>query len=137
MKRVIPDVDKEWEPLPLNHPIFTQTYFPEIKEVPPGLNYYREPLYALKIYGEVAIIYSANDYGDMWQIGLNEQGQVDMRKNEKQSFVAINDVIWNNRETYIRNISPESLAVTYKFGTNVVIHLLTRWETKTRTASSL
>ncbi len=36
MKRVIPDVDKEFEPLPNNHPIFTQTYFPEIKEVPPG-----------------------------------------------------------------------------------------------------
>ncbi|MFZ4777086.1 MAG: DUF4159 domain-containing protein [Terrimicrobiaceae bacterium] len=137
MKRVIPDVDKEWEALPPNHPIYTQTYFPEVKEVPPGLNYYREPIYTLKIYGEVAIIYTPNDYGDMWQIGLNEQGQVDMRKNEKHAFVAINDVIWNNRETYLRNITPESLSITYKFGTNVVIHLLTRWENKTRTASSL
>jgi hypothetical protein len=137
MKRVIPDVDKDWEELPPNHPIYTQAYFPEVKGVPPGLNYYREPIYALKIYGEVAVIYTANDYGDMWQIGLNQQGQVDTRRNAKNQYVAINEVIWGNRDTYVRNISPESLALTYKFGTNVVIHLLTRWESKTRTASSL
>jgi hypothetical protein len=136
MKRVIPDVDKDWETLPLNHPIYTQTYYPEVREVPPGLNFYREPVYALKIYGEVAIIYTANDYGDMWQIGLNEQGQIDGRKDSKGQYVAINDVIWRNR-IYLRNITPESLASTYKFGTNVVIHLLTRWENATRTASSL
>ncbi|MEI8385994.1 MAG: DUF4159 domain-containing protein [Verrucomicrobiota bacterium] len=138
MKRVIPDVDKDWETLPLNHPIYTsQAYYPEIKEVPPGLNFYREPIFALKIYGEVAIIYTANDYGDMWQIGLNEQGQIDTRRNEKNQYVAINDVIFNNRAIYLRNITPESLNNTYKFGTNVVIHLLTRWENKTRTAASL
>ena len=137
MKRVIPDVDKDWEALPANHPIYTQTYYPEVKEVPAGLNYYQEPVYALKIYGEVAIIYTPNDYGDMWQIGLNEQGQVDMRQNERSQYVAINPVIWENREVYLRNLSPESLSTTYKFGTNLVIHLLTRWENKTRTASSL
>ncbi len=137
MKRVIPDVDKSWEPLPADHPIYRNTYFSEIKEVPPGLNYYREPIYALKIYGEVAIIYTANDYGDMWQIGLQANGEIDTRKNEKDQFVAINRVIWDNRGTYLRNISKESLNTTYKFGTNVVIHLLTRWEDKTRTAASL
>ncbi|MCX6972031.1 MAG: DUF4159 domain-containing protein [Verrucomicrobia bacterium] len=137
MKRVIPDVDKDWEPLPANHPIYTQTYYPEVKEVPPGLNFYREPIYTLKIYGEVAIIYSPNDYGDMWQIGLNEQGQIDTRRNEKNQLVAMNDVIWNNSKVYLRNLTPGSLDVTYKFGTNLVIHLLTRWENKTRTASSL
>lgn len=140
MKKVIPDVDKEWETLPANHPIYTQTYFNEIKEVPPGLNYYREPIYALKIFGEVAIIYTANDYGDMWQIGLTEQGQVDLRRKMDAPgwpWVAINHTIWMNRGIYMRNISAESLVPTYKFGTNIVIHLLTRWETKTRSASSL
>jgi len=136
MKRVIPDVDKEFEPLPLNHPIFTQTYFPEIKEVPPGLNYYKDPVLALKIYGEIAILYTSNDYGDMWQIGLNQQGQIDTRKNERGQFVAINEILFDNREVYIRNINPESLATSFKFGTNVVIHLLTRWESKVRTAPS-
>jgi len=138
MKRVIPDVDKNWEPLPVNHPIYTaDAYYPEIKVVPPGLNFYRESVYALKIYGEVAILYTANDYGDMWQTGLNDKGQIDARRNEQNTFVAINQVIWDNRETYLRNITPGALDATYKFGTNVVIHLLTRWENKTRTAKSL
>ncbi len=137
MKRVIPDVDKDFEPLPPNHPIFTEGYFAEIKDVPPGLNYYKDPVQALKIYGEIAIIYTSNDYGDMWQVGLNEQGQIDTRRNQQSQYVAINDTIFNNRGVYIRNISPESLATTFRFGTNVVIHLLTRWEDKVRTAPSL
>ncbi|MEI6339723.1 MAG: DUF4159 domain-containing protein, partial [Verrucomicrobiota bacterium] len=137
MKRVIPDVDKEFEPLPVNHPIFTQTYFSDVKEVPPGLNFYRDPVLALKIYGEIAILYTSNDYGDMWQTGLNEQGQIDLRKNEHNQFVAINATLYSNREVYVRNLVPDALATTFKFGTNVVIHLLTRWESKVRTAPTL
>lgn len=137
MKRVIPDVDKDFEPLPPNHPIFSQAYFAEVKEVPPGLNYYKDPVQALKIYGEIAILYTSNDYGDMWQVGLNEQGQIDTRRNQQNQYVAINETIFNNRGVYIRNITPEALATTFRFGTNVVIHLLTRWEDKVRTAPAL
>jgi len=137
MKRVIPDVDKDFEPLPENHPIFTQGYFAEIKSVPPGLNFYQDNVQALSIYGEIAILYTSNNYGDMWQIGLNEQGQIDTRRNQQQQFVAINETLFNNRGVYIRNITPDALATTFRFGTNVVIHLLTRWEDKVRTAPSL
>ena len=137
MKRVIPDVDKPWEALPANHPIYTSAYFPEVKDVPAGLNFYKEQVYALKIYGEIAIIYTANDYGDMWQVGIDSKGQIDTRRNEKQAFVALNPTVWDNRETYLRNISPQSLRQTYKFGTNMVIHLLTRWEEKLHAAATL
>ena len=139
MKRVIPDKDKDWEELPKNHPLFDarQAYFPEVTTVPPGINFYKEPVYALKIYGEVAIIYTANDYGDMWQIGLLPDGKVDMRRNEKSQAVALNENIWNNRSIYLRNISEPSLDLTYKFGTNLVLHLLTRWDSKVKSAPSL
>jgi hypothetical protein len=137
MRRVIPDVDKDFEPLPNNHPIFTQSYFPNIKEPPPGINFYDDPVQVMRIYGEIAIVYTSNDYGDMWQIGLNQQGQIDTRRNERGQFVAINETIFNNRGTYIRNITPESLKACFEFGTNVVIHLLTRWESKVRTAPAL
>ena len=137
MKRVIPDVDKDFEPLPDNHPIFTQAYFPEIKTVPAGLNFYRLPIYAMKIYGEIGIIYTANDYGDMWQVGLLEDGKIDTRRDRNGRYVAINDVIYQNRAVYLRNITPESLATSYRFGINVVIHLLTRWESRVRTAPTL
>lgn len=128
MKRVIPDVDKNFEPLPANHPIFTQAYFPKVKSLPPGLNFYQEPVLALKLYGEIAILYTANDYGDMWQTGLNRQGEIDLRRDKNGQYVAINAMLYQNRETYLRNLTPEALKTSFQFGTNVVIHLLTRWE---------
>ena len=137
MKRVIPDVDKNFEPLPANHPIFTEGYFADIKEIPPGLNFYKESVFAVKIYGEIAILYTANDYGDMWQVGLNQQGQIDLRKDANDRYVAINPDIYDRRDVYLRNIDPVALAACFKFGTNVVIHLLTRWESKVRTAPTL
>ncbi len=150
MRRVIPDVDKQFEPLPKDHPIFTAGYFPEIKEVPPGLNFYQEPVYALKIYGEIGILYTANDYGDMWQIGVDEKGMVDMRRDERNNYVAINPRIWDYRDTYLGNIRPagqaprgggepvaQNLVDTYKFGTNIVVHLLTRWDRVASRAPSL
>jgi len=141
MKRVIPDKDKDWEELPKNHPLFDarQAYFPEVTTVPPGINFYKEPVYALKIYGEVAIIYTSNDYGDMWQIGLTQDGKVDMRRDASRNsaFVAINQQIWDNRGSYVRNISVPSLDMTYKFGTNLVLHLLTRWDSKVKSAPAL
>jgi len=73
----------------------------------------------------------------MWQIGLLPDGKVDMRRNEKSQAVALNENIWNNRSIYLRNISEPSLDLTYKFGTNLVLHLLTRWDSKVKSAPSL
>jgi hypothetical protein len=135
MKRVIPDVDKNFEPLPGNHPLFTKAYFPEVRGVPPGLNYYQLPVYALKIYDEIAILYTANDYGDMWQIGLDAKGQIDFGKDARGQYVAINPKIWNERELYLNNLEQAPILDSYKFGINVIIHLLTRWEDKVSNAA--
>ena len=132
MKRVLPDQDIAWETLPPDHPIFTNAYFPQIRTVPSGMNFYQEPVYALKHFGEVAVIYTANDYGDQWQIGLNEQGQIDVRRDENNRFVAINETIYSNREVYFRNCDVVQLNASYMFGTNIILHLLTRWEDKLR-----
>ncbi|MEO8206321.1 MAG: DUF4159 domain-containing protein [Chthoniobacterales bacterium] len=142
MRRVIPDVDKDFEPLPKEHPIYTKGYYPEIRDVVPGLNYYHEPVYALKIYGEIAILYTANDYGDMWQVGLYEDPKtkkqaIDMRLSANGGYVAINPDITNHAGTYLHNIDADALVPTYKFGTNIVIHLLTRWEDQVSRAPKL
>ncbi len=128
MKRILPDIDKEWEALPESHPIFSRAYFPEVRQVPGGLNHYREPVLALKIYDQVAVLYTANDYGDMWQVGLDAKGNIDLRRDERGRMVATNEELWNYRDTYVRNLSPEALQASYEFGSNVVIHLLTRWQ---------
>jgi hypothetical protein len=135
MLRLLPEVNSKWEPLPANHPIYTNTYYQEIKGVVPGMNFYSEPIYGLKGFaGELAVIYTANDYGDMWQFGIDENGDFDLSRDEKRRFVAINEPMWHRRNIYFRNIEPKALMDTYKFGTNIIIHLLTRWETHTRFA---
>jgi hypothetical protein len=137
MRRVVPDVDKDFEPLPANHAIYTKdVYFPEIRGVQPGMNYYKEPIYALKYFGEIAILYTPNDYCDMWQFGLDDKWQFDMRRDEHYKMVAMNEGMWQQRDTYYHNITPESVRATYQFGTNIIIHLITRWEDKLRAVPS-
>lgn len=135
MKRILPELDQQWEALPTSHPIFTSAYFPEIREVVPGMNFYHEPIYALRGFAnEIAVIYTANDYGDMWQFGLDENNEFDMSRDDKRRFVAINEEMWHRRNLYFRNIEPRSVLDTYKFGTNIIIHLVTRWENHVRLA---
>lgn len=129
MRRVIPDADKQWETLPANHALYTKNlYYPEIRNIPQGMNYYQEPAYALKYGGEIAILYTANDYGDIWQIGLDAKGNIDFSYNEKGQYIAVNHSLWNQREILYRNLDVKAIHDSFKFGTNVVMHLLTRWD---------
>ncbi|MDR3405565.1 MAG: DUF4159 domain-containing protein [Chthoniobacter sp.] len=133
MLRLVPDPNQPWKELPASHPIFTHAWYSEVKAVAPGVNFYDEPIYALMGYGgEIAVLYTANDYGDMWQFGIDEKGDIDLSRDEKKRMVAVNEEMWYRRNLYYRNIEPKALFDTYKFGTNIIIHLLTRWEEKLR-----
>lgn len=130
MRRVIPDADKDWEVLPSNYPMFTKNlYYQEMRNPPSGVNHYKEPVYALRFGGEVAIIYTANDYGDMWRLALNEKMEIDLTRAERSyAFKYTDDTIFHRMDIYYRGMELPKLIDSYKFGTNVVIHLLTRWE---------
>lgn len=136
MRRVVADVDKNFEPLPADHPLYSQAYFKDVKQMPAGLNNYRLPIYAMKMYGEVAILYTANDYGDMWQVGLDLNGKIDLGRNAAGQYIATNPAIYDQRDIYIRNIDRDSLEASYRFGANVVMHLLTRWQNKVGEAAA-
>ena len=146
MRRVIPDKDKDFEALPANDEMFRRApYFPEIQEQPAGLNYYQEPVYVMRYFGQIAVIYTANDYGDMWQFGIKQKGprewEINNDRNERGERVALDWDLYLNNGLYIHNVDPrapiKALLDTYKFGTNMVIHLLTRWEDKLRSAPRL
>ncbi|MCX6966409.1 MAG: DUF4159 domain-containing protein [Verrucomicrobia bacterium] len=133
MRRVIPDLDKEWEVLPPNYPMFTKNlYYAEITAPTTGVNHYKEPVYALRFGGEVAIIYTANDYGDMWRLALTQVGdklEIDKTLMEGTSIYKFTDnAVFARMEIYYRGMELPKIINSYKFGTNVVIHLLTRWE---------
>jgi len=146
MKRVMPDKDKDFEALDVNDPMFKRApYFPEVAAQPAGLNYYNEPVYVMRYFGEISIIYTANDYGDMWEFGIEQKGPRDWvlnnGRNERGERVALNWDLFINSGLYIHNTNPNppinSLLDTYKFGTNMIVHLLTRWEDKLRSAPRL
>lgn len=151
MRRVMPDKDKNFEPLDPNDPMFKKSpYFSDIEQQPAGLNYYREPVYVMRYFGEIAIIYTANDYGDMWQFGVEQDGRgwvINAKRDEEdyqrgKPFVAQYEPMYAQAGIYIHNVEldpppPESILDTYKFGTNMIIHLLTRWEDKLRSAPRL
>jgi hypothetical protein len=88
--------------------------------------------------GKIAIIYTSNDYGDMWQIGIkNGKIMSDMSTdmNDRGQWVAINAGLWDYKDVYVKNLSFEALDKTYRFGTNMVIHLLTRWDNIRKSAA--
>ena len=132
MKRVLPDQDIAWEVLPKTHDIYTKKYFTEVQGTPPGMNGFDEPVYALRNMGEIAVIYTPNDYGDLWQIGVTEQGDYDLTRDEHGAFAATNGTIFDHREAYFRGTEAKNVVNSYKFGTNIILHLLTRWEDKLR-----
>jgi hypothetical protein len=146
MRRVIPDKDKGFEALPANDEMFRRApYFPEIQEQPAGLNYYQESVYVMRYFGQIAVIYTANDYGDMWQFGIKQKGprewEINNDRNERGERIALDWGLYLNGGLYIHNVDPrppiKALLDTYKFGTNMVLHLLTRWEDKLRSAPRL
>lgn len=145
MRRVIPDADKDWEALPNEYPMFTRNlYYPEVKLPPSGVNYYQEPVYALRFGGEVAIIYTPNDYGDMWRFGLHQKAdgaqkgdaglEIDRTFIERTWILKYtDDSMFNRMDVYYRGMELPRLINSYKFGANIVIHLLTRWEDRLKT----
>jgi len=128
MRRVLPDGGQAFEPLAANHEIFANGYYKQMREVPAGINHYREPVEVMRWSGEIAIIHTVNDYGDMWQVGLDKDGQIDTSRNEHGEYVALNPALWNYRGTYVRNVEQPAVEQSYRFGINMVLHLLTRWE---------
>ncbi len=137
MRRVLSDVNKGWEVLPASHPLFTRNYFPEVKSPPPGVNFYQEPVYVMKFGGEIAVLYTANDYGDMLQTGLREDGSINLDRDEKNRYVATNWQLHAHRDIYFRGIDRYSVNASYRFGINVVVHLLVRWENALRNVPRL
>lgn len=148
MRRVMPDKDKDFEALDARDPIFSKaTYFSEVRIQPRGLNYYQEPVYVLRYFGEVSIIYTANDYGDVMQFGIKQDAKnarewvINLDNNENGEPVALNRSLYQNSGLYVHNTIPTppltSILDVYKFSTNMVLHLLTRWEDRVRTAPKL
>jgi len=76
MKRVLPDPDLNFEPLPADHDIFIHARF-QMDQMPKGMNYHADPIECINLGGKLAVIYTPNDYSDMMTMlllpGLEER----------------------------------------------------------------
>ena len=118
MKRVLSD--RNFEPVPMRHPIFSSFY--TFKEVPSAMNYRADPLEMIKIDKRMAVIYTLNDYGDLWETRFNAKGEPDGSLDEKwQSNLGPHWGSWQ-----FENLNKETIEAAYRLGINIVAYLLTR-----------
>jgi hypothetical protein len=130
MKRVVPDIDKNFEPLAIDTDIFTKQHFP-ITKLPEGMNYYSEQIEHLDIDGVPAIIYTPNDYSDLYALRIlpgdkSIEGDHPDRKSTSPLFS--NGTFLHNQNVFFRNFTLPSSLEVHKLGLNIVTYLITRFD---------
>jgi hypothetical protein len=131
MKRVVPDKDKNFEPYGADAPIFTKSCY-RMNEVPPGMNFYAEPPQHLDIDGELAIIYTPNDYSDMLFMRIlpgDKEVYLPPKVLPPDTLYTDYD-FWVHRDVYYRNFDLESALAAHRLGMNIVAYLLVRFDDK-------
>ena len=130
MKRVLPD--RDFEEVPDDHEMF-DNFFPQVG-LPSGMNSYSEPAELINIGDELAVLYTLNGYGHYWEAKLNDDNRVETRlvnlggSNWGHTF----GPHWSGQYTDVvfRNYNHETVLDSYRFGINVVVHLLVRYQDK-------
>ena len=130
MKRVVPDQDKNFEPVKMDDPIFTKSWFP-LSKLPTGMNYYAEPLEHLDIDGKLAILYTPNDYGDMFSMYIlpgdtQMQGMRPDYKTKNPLFT--NGTFLEHKNVFFRNFELPSCLAAQQLGMNIVGYMLVRFD---------
>jgi hypothetical protein len=128
MKRVIPDIDKNFEEVPLSNDIYTKGWFP-ISKVPPGMNYYAEPLQHIDIDGRIAVLYTPNDYSDLFFMRILP-GDTDLQTWYPTDTAPLytNFLFWNYHQVFFRNFTLPGALEAQHLGMNIVSYLLVRFD---------
>jgi len=130
MKRVVPDRDKNFEPVAMTDPIYTKSWFP-ITQVPPGMNYYNEPLEHLDIDGKLAILYTPNDYSDMFFMYIlpgDTQIGPDRPNLKTKDPLFTNGSLLDNKNIFFRNFELPSCLAAEQLGMNIIGYMLVRFD---------
>jgi hypothetical protein len=128
MKKVIPDIDKNFEPVAETSDIFTKSWY-AMSKLPQGMNYYNEPLEQINIDGKLAILYTPNDYSDMFSMEILPGDTVmGFTYRTKTDIHHTNKMMWDNHQLYFRNYVLPSCLACDQLGMNVVGHLLVRFD---------
>lgn len=125
MARVIPNAPLQ--PLGADAGIFRGKY--PFDQAPEGMNYRAEPIEHIDLDGQIAILYTPNDYSDLYTMRiLPGDRQVQGTQPAPGSPLVTPGTFLYNRQLYFRNFTlPSSLAVQH-LGLNIVTFLITRFD---------
>jgi len=130
MKLVVPDVDKDFEPVNMTDDVFMKSWYP-IQKIPSGMNFYNEPFEHLDIDGKLAILYTPNDYSDMLSMyilpGDTRMAPTDNSRAYTSPLLTNHTYYWNRR-IFFRNYELPSCLDCDKLGMNVVGYMLVRFD---------
>ena len=133
IKRVLPD--RDFEIVKPDHEMFN-TFFANV-DLPSGMNFYKEPIEIINIGEELAVLYTLNGYGHFWESRLDRDGKIEWKRvnlgdvgKPHWTWVVGPHLYYPRTESGViyRNINDNTVREVYKFGINVVVHLLTRYQ---------
>ena len=129
MKLVVPDPDKSFEPLSMTADLFTKDRWFTFNQVPAGMNYFTEPLEHLDLGGKIAILYTPNDYSDLFSMRILPGDQAfagSMPTGDSPLFT--NQLFAFDAPEFFRNYSLASCLAAQRLGMNIVGYLLVRFD---------
>ena len=129
MKRVVPDLDKNFEPVAETAEVFTKSWYP-LTKVPQGMNYYAEPFEHLDIDGKLAIFYTPNDYTDMFAMRIlagDATIKRGIKKNDPDQTTTPEE-LYRNRGVFFRNFELTPCLACDQLGMNIVGYMLVRFD---------
>jgi hypothetical protein len=109
--------------------IFTKSWYP-IQKLPPGMNNYAEPIQHLDIDGKLAILYTPNDYSDMFTMRILP-GDTEMASTLPPitpPYFYTNKVFWDNSRIFFRNYNLPSCLACDQLGMNIIAYALVRFD---------
>lgn len=128
MKRVIPDADKNFEPLAMTDDIFTKSWY-NITKIPTGMNYYAEPLEHIDIDGKLAILYTPDDYSDMMFMRILPGDKDIYYANPPAPNTLFTQIsFWEKQNIFYRNFNLESCLAVQQLGMNIIGYMLVRFD---------
>ncbi len=131
MKRVIPDIDKKFETLSMDSDVFTKQRY-SISTIPEGMSYYAEPLEHLDIDGIPAVLYSPNDYSDLYAMRILPGDKEIMGDHLPLHYTGLplttNGIFLHNEAIFFRNFTKDSSLAVHRLGLNMVTYLITRFD---------
>ena len=129
MKRVV-GLDQNFEPVTPTYDIFTKSWFP-IAKVPKGMNYYAEPLEHIDIDGQLAILYTPNDYSDMFTMRIlpgDASVQGDRPDPNGLSPLFTTGIFQHNNGIFFRNYDLPGCLACDQMGMNIISYMLVRFD---------